>query len=227
MFFRFLLCAVLCLPALALAQDNESLITVHGFGSVFTESNQGSINASVSTEDQSAQEALASNNARIQSLFDALNGVGISEDNVETTHFSFQPKYVWVDGRSEFDGYLVSNAIRVTITDIDAMGMVLDLLVDAGASNISSISFESKNTETLRRQAMAKATRDAHQKALALANQTGVILGDPVKITLSPSVGSITPLAPRTEGLTVADVPISPGGNTVTASVMIAYRIEN
>ncbi len=225
---KFIGILLLPLSLSAFAETGDRVISVRGFGVVEVESNQGKVGASVTSKEMSPSEALAANNARVQAVFDALNSAGIGNDDIRTTHFNFYKEYRYEGGTRIFDGYAVTNGIEVTVDEVGELGAILDLLVDAGADNVSSVRFDSKRTELMRRQAIIRATRDAFNKATVLANQTGVVLGAPAQITLRSSA-SITPeAATNTSFQANADstVPISPGTNAVTATVWISYSIE-
>ena len=207
------------------AQQTENIIVVQGVGEVTINNTEGRINASVSTLNQDADVALSSNNAIVSNIVNELIGVGISTDDISTNQFNFYPEYDWNDGQRVFEGYAVTNGVSIKVKEVAAMGAVLNLLVDAGASRITSVGFGSSNLGEVRKQALKNATEDALAKATILANANGVNLGNVIQVKLasrnsvldqSTISGSVSPASP---------VPISPGQNTYVETVSVTYEL--
>ncbi len=207
------------------AQQTENIIVVQGVGEVVMANTEGRIDASVSTINQDVEVALTSNNAIINRVVNELSGVGISADDISTSQFNFYPRYDWDDGQQVFVGYAVTNGLTIKVKEVDALGAILNLLIDAGASRINSVGFGSSDLGQIRKQALEKATEDALAKATILANANGVNLGNVIQIKLasqnsvldqSGSSGSISP---------ASAVPISPGRNTYVETVNVTYEL--
>jgi uncharacterized protein YggE len=211
---------------LAQAQTSGNTIKVNGVGQVKLVNSEGSINASVTTLSMDADVALTSNNNAVNNILSELSGVGIDADDIATSSFNFRPKYRWDEGTHVFEGYEVTNGLRIQVKEVSAIGSVLNLLVDAGVTRINSINFGSSVLADVHRTALEKATEDALAKATILATSTGVSLGPVINIDLVSQtsvlnddtvVGSVSPRPP---------VPIEAGSNTHTAVVHVTYRIN-
>ncbi len=207
------------------AQQTENIIVVQGVGAVTITNAEGRINASVSTLNQDAEVALSNNNAIVSNIVSELNGVGISPDDISTNRFDFYPEYRWSEGQQVFEGYAVTNGISILVKEVAAMGAILNLLVDAGASRINSVGFGSSNLAEVRKQALEKATEDALTKATILANANGVNLGKVIQVKLS-SQNSVLNQTSSNGGVSAASpVPISPGQNTITEKLTVTYEL--
>lgn len=226
--FKYLLGAVFIMTGFSVqAQITDKVIVVQGVGVVTIDNTQGYINASVTTRNLDADQALTENNTIVANIFNELNGVGVTEDDITTNQFSFHPDYDWDDGQYNFIGYSVTNGITINVSEISTVGAILNLLVDAGVSRINSVSFGSSSLSEVRKQALIRATEDALAKAEILATSTGVNLGRVIQIrlasqstVLNPSSGSLSVSPPSV-------TPISPGDNSYQETVLVTYQIED
>lgn len=211
----------------AQAQTSDKTIQVQGVGQVKLINSEGSIQASVTTLSMDADVALTRNNHAVNNILTELSGVGIDSDDVITSLFNFRPQYRWEEGHHVFEGYEVTNGLRIQVKEVTAIGSVLNLLVDAGVTRINSISFGSPVLANIHRMALEKATEDALAKATILANSTGVSLGPVIGIDLV-SQTSVLPSSNSGNGGVSSGppVPIEPGTNTHTAVVHVTYQIN-
>ena len=207
------------------AQQTENIIVVQGVGVVTITNAEGRINASVSTQNQDAEVALSSNSAIVSNIVNELSGVGISPEDISTNRFDFYPDYRWNDGHYIFEGYVVTNGISIKVREVAAMGAILNLLVDAGASRINSVGFGSSNLGEVRKQALEKATEDALVKATILANANGVNLGKVVQVKLSSQNSVLNQSSISGSTSPASPVPISPGHNTYVETVHVVYEL--
>ena len=207
------------------AQQTENIIVVQGVGVVTITNAEGRINASVSTQNQDAEVALSSNSAIVSNIVNELSGVGISPEDISTNRFDFYPDYRWNDGHYIFEGYVVTNGISIKVREVAAMGAILNLLVDAGASRINSVGFGSSNLGEVRKQALEKATEDALVKATILANANGVNLGNVIQVKLT-SRNSVLDESSVNGGVSAGSpVPISPGQNSYVEKITVTYEL--
>lgn len=223
--YRLILTASLALCFLStMAQASNPGITVSGFGEISIPNTEARVSTGVTTLRMTADESLSANSAQMQAVLDALLSVGITLDAIETTGFSFNAVYDWDDGERIFEGYQVTHSIRVTVEEVESLGPVLDLLITAGVSQIQQVRFGATDFETIKREAIEKATTDAASKAQLLADSTGVTLGAPVSINLNSGLGAISP-DPLDAVAFSAPPPIAAGSHAVQASVLITYQI--
>jgi uncharacterized protein YggE len=134
-------------------------------------------NSAVSARDEAARI--------IDRVLKSLKNLGISEDDIETTSYNIQPKYVWENNNNVFKGYEVTVTMKVTLKNFDKAGPVIDASVDAGAL-IDRISFElSKDKQNeMKIQVLADAARDAKAKAEAVTDALGEELGNVKSVSI-------------------------------------------
>lgn len=206
------------------AEPTEHIIAVHGVGEVALANSEGRIQTSVTTLDTDADAALNHNSTLVANIISELNAVGIESADISTSRFDFHPQYDWNNGQQIFQGYSVTNGLNIVIREVSAVGAVLNLLVDAGATRINSVSFGSSSLAEVRTQALQRATEDARNKASILATASGVTLGPVIQVKLL----SANPLQESVVGdvsLSSGPAPIVPGSNTYRETVSITYQL--
>jgi hypothetical protein len=187
------------------------------------------ISVGVRTEDRDAAEAVASNNAQAESITQALVGMGIDEQDIQTSNFSIYPQQQYDDqGNLIGTTYVVENTVYVTVRDLDQLGVLLDAVVQTGANNIYGIQFDVEDRDSALTEARQLAVENAQAQAQELAQAAGVTLGE------LQSISSYTSMpVPVFEGkgggaadVAASTVPISPGQLSITADVSVVYAIE-
>jgi uncharacterized protein YggE len=83
------------------------------------------------------------------------------------------------------------NLVTVTVRDLERVGTIIDLAVDAGANLSSGITFRMSGANPGADRALTEAVADARRKAELLATAGGAALGQVITITELSS--SITP----------------------------------
>jgi len=212
------------------AEPTFPTLTVTGQGEAGVTPDELRISFAVITEGETVGGALSDNSQRARRVIDALKRRGLSEEDIQTTNFSINPRYSQRKGDQppEIIGYRVSNQVRVRTEDLEAAGELIEAGVDAGANSVSGIQFTVSDEEAVYEQAVAGAAEDARRKARALAQAAGVRLVRIVSIDLEPSY---RPAGARmytgAEMLRTADAPpIEPGEVQREARVRIVYQIS-
>jgi hypothetical protein len=124
----------------ASAQPPVRTLNVSGTGKVDLAPDIAYINLGVHTENPSAADAVASNNAQTEKVIDALKGMGIAEKDIRTTNFSIWPSQNYSpDGTPLDTKYVVDNTVFVTIRDLSKLGDLLDSVIAAGVNTVNSV----------------------------------------------------------------------------------------
>jgi uncharacterized protein len=205
-------------------------LTVTGSGQVSLKPDIAYIYIGIHTEDPSAADAVAKNNADSQKLIEALKAQGVAADDIRTTNFS-----IWTNTPYNMDGqpgepiYMVDNTVYVTVRDLAVLGDLLDVAVQAGANNISSIQFDVADKTQAMSDARKAAVEAARAQAEELAAAAGLSLGEIQTISYYDSVPYPVfdgkGIGGGAEGMAMS-VPINPGTMQLTATVTISYEIK-
>ncbi|MEX0677037.1 MAG: SIMPL domain-containing protein [Pirellulales bacterium] len=225
---------VLALTALARADENDKLvpsITVVGQGEVQVRPDMANVAVGVTTEAETASEALTENNRRMAQLLKTLRGLDIPDKHVQTSSFNVSPKQSYDRDRREppkIVGYTVTNQVNVKVMEVSRLGSILDAVVETGGNRIQGVGFSLAEPQPHMDQARRKAMADARHRAELYAAEAGVKLGAPLLIS-EQSASLPRPL--MTLGVEVrgvaapGEVPISQGEQTITAHVTVTYAI--
>lgn len=163
----------------------------------------------------------------------ALKSKGVAEKDIQTTQFSIQPVYEWIElkKKQELTGYRVSNLVRAKVRRIAAAGEVIDAAADAGGdvARLQGISFSLDDPSPLQAQAREMAVKEAVAKAQQIARAAGIGLGPVIYISETTS-GLPTPVPfAQMEARAMAAPPptqILPGEAEVTAQVQMVYALK-
>ncbi|MDX1405356.1 MAG: SIMPL domain-containing protein [Woeseiaceae bacterium] len=212
----------------AVAADAKSAITVLGSGEVLAKPDMARVNVGVVTQHATAGESVRQNTAAVEAVFEALRRHNIADDDMQTSNFSIAPEYNY-DRPAQSQrliGYRVTNEVRVTVRDIDALGAILDAVVSAGSNQVNQVLFDIDDTQPLEDEARRAAMQDAARKARLYADEAGVQLG---AVTGVEEIAG--PVAmPQVFGAVMAQearaVPIAPGQQVVRHTVRVSFAIE-
>ncbi len=221
--------AVLSRPRTNAAATNATpvrQITVVGQGKTVAVPDTAVVQLGVQTLADTAREALTQNNAAAEALLAKLRELGVADRDIQTSSVNIWPQYDR-DG-TRVTGYQVANTVTVKIRNIEQTGALLDQVVDAGANNVSGISFTIDDPSALEQEARNQALSNARARAEAMARTTGASIGEILYITESIGMQPPVPLFEAAAAAEAADtrVPVEPGEQTVTAQVQVTFELR-
>ena len=206
------------LPALAL----EKLVTVTGEATVAVAPDAAIIRIGVSSQDKTAREASDANAKQMTAVLAAIKSNNIADRDIQTSRLSLQPQYdPNKSGTARLTGFQATNQVTVRIRDIGNLAAVLDSAISVGANEMSGIEFIVSEQSKLLDRARDDAIADAHRKAELYAKAAGSRLGHVVAISEEGSAPQPRPM----QALRAGAVPISPGEQTLRASVTVSYEL--
>ncbi|MBR2214742.1 MAG: SIMPL domain-containing protein [Selenomonadaceae bacterium] len=230
--------AVLCyclLPLTVHAEEAtaQSVISVHGEGMAEATPDMATITLGIVTESKDGAAAQKENAIVAQKIRGSLYEMGISEKDIQTNNFSFQPQHDYnrTDSSNRLIGYRVENSLVVRLSDISRSGEVIDRSLKAGANQVNSLNFGIKDTKALRSRALTAAVTDARERAEVIAKALGVQIHG-VKL-VSESTSRPYAAARNFDGLAMAkaeginvSTPIESGEVSISATVQIEFFVE-
>ncbi len=212
------------------AQEQESgFIEVSGSGVVSVAPDRAMVSFAMETRAQAANQAASANADAMDAVLTAVRGGSFSDLDLATFGYALHPEYsTRTNTRTrEIVAYTALNNVRATISDVDAVGRLIDVAIASGANRVSSISFMASDTEGARSQALAEAVASASAQARVIAEALGHELGQPLEVR----GGSLRPApvmrvnAVRTLEAQAAPTPIEAGDQSVTATVTIRFAL--
>lgn len=109
----------------------------------------------------------------------ALLGLAITDNDLQnTSYYLYQEYKVDRNGVRTADKYVLDSSIKVTVKDLDKLSHVIDNVVEAGATNISNITYALSTQNIIQRQLLATAVENARDKAAVVANAGSRTLGN-------------------------------------------------
>lgn len=231
-----LLAAQVAGPALAprnlLATDptgaSEHTISVTGTGRVVITPDTADLRLGVSTAAKTVKEARAAAASSMTAVIASLKNTGIADRDIQTTILSLQPTYDYATGGTppRLTGYSLTNAVAVTVRNLDLLGPAIDAALAAGATTMDGVSFRVADQTTAEKQARTAAMAEAKAKASALASAAGVSISG--ISTISETVAPVPyPVYFGAAAGVAKDMatPVQPGTSEITISVAVVYLI--
>lgn len=109
----------------------------------------------------------------------ALLVLAITDNDLQnTSYYLYQEYKVDRSGVRTADKYVLDSSIKVTVKDLDKLSQVIDNVVEAGATNISNITYALSTQNIIQRQLLATAVENARDKAAVVANAGSRTLGN-------------------------------------------------
>jgi uncharacterized protein YggE len=218
-------------PILAIdpATPGEHTISVSGTGRVVLTPDIADLRLGVTTTAKTVKEARDANAASMTAVITALKAVGIAERDIQTTTLSLGPVYDYPSNGSapRLTGFTLTNAVAVTIRDLDVAAGAVDGAMAAGATTLDSITFRVANQTAAERDAREAAMAEAKTKAQTLAGAAGVSIEGVASITETVAPIPYPVYYGVMAGAAVRDVatPIQAGTNEVSVTVAVVYLI--
>jgi uncharacterized protein YggE len=203
-------------------------IEVTGTATVSVPTDQARVSFAMESRGETAEQAANANAEAMDRVLTALRRADLPGLDLATFGYSLQPEYATDPSRVRtIVGYVANNNVSATITDVDAVGRLIDLAIGAGANRVAGIAFMASDTEPARRQALAQAVASARAEAEVIAQSLGYRLGAPLEIRGGADRPGPRPMVMEAQVRFQAAVPtpIEAGDQTVNANVTIRFAL--
>ena len=234
--------------------ESQSLF-VTGEGSVKAPSDRMRLSLGVGAKAVELDVAMQDATARVNALHAALLKSGISEQSIQTGHFSIhqireqgpapkmairteapQVEAAVVDesrpmppghpAEEWHDMYQVSTNFDVVLDDVNKAGEVIRAAVEAGANQGWGMNFELKDPQIHEDAAREKAVAEARRRAELMAKAAGVKVGQVLSISDVSSGGGGSMPKYAMADMRSANMTVAPGETEVTSTVQVVFAIE-
>jgi len=209
-------------PLLA-ADEAKHTIQVRGTGIVAVAPDRVSFVAGVMTRSKSVKTAFEENNRIIQRVLHELRDHGVTDAQMRTANFSINVDYANEQQRGAEKSFVVQNAVMVTRDNAADVASLIQAAVDAGANDVSSVTYGVKDVAALRQTALERAYADARAQAQHLAAAAGKTIGEPLEITTEVFAMPAT----VSEAITVAPkLALEGGTREVSATILVTFELK-
>jgi hypothetical protein len=184
------------------------------------------------TQAKRALEAQQENASKSEAVIRTLKSLAGAGAEVKTSGYSVQPQRMYKENQPPtITGYEARNSVIVTLNDLTKVGAIIDAAGQAGANDITGISFTLRHDRPARDEALVQATREAVSKAQVIAQALG---GRVFRIVEVQEEGTLRP-RPVFEGnvdmlkarAAAAPTPIEVGSLDITSRVQVIAEIES
>ena len=213
-------------------EPDRSILRVSAEARVEVTPDRARISFAVETEGETAREAGEANARLMDQVVQAVQATDLPGLRTETTGYALTPRYQpsRADQPRVIIGYTARNTLQVVVDDVEEVGRLLDVALDAGANRVQGLHFEVRDPDPHRQEALREAVSRARAEAETIADALGVRLGDPLEV----QVGGAQPVF-RTDmqfaraemmAMDAPTTPVEAGLQTISASVNLHYRIH-
>ena len=193
----------------------QPTITVTGVGATLATPDVGAFHFGVTSEGETARDALTANSASMERVLAALEQVGVAREDVQTSQVSTQRRH-GESGR----GYSSYNGVTVRLRSLDEAGAVI---VAAGADDVSGPQLGHSDSRSVYREALPEAVADARAKAEVLAAAAGYVLGELLELVEGGSAPRGRSRSAPSFGAMLA--PIEAGQEDIVAVVTATFEV--
>jgi uncharacterized protein YggE len=206
---------------------SERTITVNGHGTVSVVPDTADLSTGVQAQADTATEALDTVGTSSQALIATLQGVGVAEEDIQTSGLNLWPTYD-NDGR-RITGYQASTSVTATVRDVTKVGEVVDALKGLVGEQLTlgGIAFSYDDPEAVLGDARAAAIANAKVRAEQYAAAAGAEVGDIVRI-VEGNVSDPIVFA-RAAGAEMAQdsaMAVAPGSQDLAADVTVVFAMR-
>ena len=217
------------------ASSGQNTIDVSETGTVYAVPDVALVTFTTITEATTIDAALTNNQEKTNRILDFLKRQLINDTDMKTVDFNVYPQYEWqtkgVDltvyplGKRVIVGYEAVESVEVTMRDSGQIGRNIQGSLEAGASQVSGLTFIISNEDALKKQAREQAITNAQAKATEIAKNLKVKLGNPVSFTESYSSPVYDSKGTATSG-SGSSLQIVVGENKIEVTANISYEIK-
>lgn len=148
------------------------------------------VTVSVVTQSRTALAAQQENATKTDAVVRAVRAAAGAGAEIETSGYNLQPQYTYRENQTPLiQSYVAQNSVTVTLGDLTKVGPVIDAAANAGANQVSGLSFTLRQDKAARQRALAEATRAAVAKAQTIATALG---GRVVRVVEVSEAGTVS-----------------------------------
>jgi uncharacterized protein len=152
-------------------------IVVQSEGSVKVVPDTVMVRIEISTEKPTSEEAVNVNSIDTQNVVTAIKTLGENDLKIETSGYNLAPLYNYIENKPpQIYAYSAVTTLLVTTKKAEKIGNIISTAIEAGASSISSISYDLSDEikKAAKNEALTIAVKDANNKADAIAKALAV-----------------------------------------------------
>ena len=212
----------------ATALDNR--VTATGTGEIRVTPDMALLTAEATFTRKTVKEAADETRKAINAILKAANKSVNGPEDLRTLRLNVNPEYDWVEGARKFRGYTASQSIEITVRDLSKVEGLTESLFATGMTGLGGLELRHSKADSLRREALTLATRDARENAAKICAAVGRSCGDLLSARMGGSSGPMLPMVMEQRAAFKSDagngVPLQAGVLTFSALVDADFRLR-
>ena len=228
--------ALSIVPGQAMSDDNtpERVVTVSGRGEVSVEPDRAEVSLAIMVRSEQQQSAQREVDDTVEAVLRLTDKLDIPRKDVRTTRLNINPEFRWDKNTSErvLTGYMVQRTVEVNLGNLEKLGELMQRATSAGVNQVSPPVLGAENEDGHRREALARAAKDARLNAEILAHTLDARLGKVRRITSSDVIHHPPPIRPMMESRAMmadakgAAETYTPGEIKYAAGVTVEFDLQ-
>ncbi|MDD4412746.1 MAG: SIMPL domain-containing protein [Patescibacteria group bacterium] len=217
-------------------QKNEDRFSVSGSGIIYAKADIANIQLGFKTATKkTAAEATVEGSAKISDIIKVIKSLGVDEKDIQTSNYNLNPVYNYTNVKGqELTGYEVYQNLSIKVRDLTKIGDIIARGTEKGANQIGGINFTIDDEFALKNQAREIAITKAKEKAVLIAEQSGMKLGEVKNVSESSNEGGVVPMyanakmefAAGSNADQIASPEIATGQNQIKVTVTLTYEVK-
>lgn len=184
-----------------LAPD-EHTIQVAGRGEVIAAPDFSTITIVVQGSGSTSEEAALKCEERVQQVSEIAAAQGVLPKNITTAGATLSTQQRESDGA--IIGYVATDTITITLTDVSKVNGVLSPIIDAGITESYEATYSLTDASAAYSEALAAAMADAYEKASSIAEAGNVTLGSIASAIETPGEDQLVGVAFESSAIAVS-----------------------
>ena len=227
--FATLALSALFLVSLATAQPPapEKRVTAQGTGEINVAPDMATFSVEVVNNDDSPTDAAIDTRKDMATVLAATRRFVRNPADLKTTRLAINPVYEWVEGKRKFRGYDASQTVEITVRDLSKIDSLLGDVSRSELSTLGNLEFHHSKADTLTREALLFATRNARDNATRICESVGLVCDEILSVRMQGTGGSEgAPMMFRMAKDAGNGIPVQPGMLTFRATVEADFKIK-
>jgi uncharacterized protein YggE len=220
--------------SLAAAQPASPLdnrVTASGTGEIRITPDMALLTAEATFTRKTVKEAADEVRKAMDAILKAAKPAVRGSEDLRTTRLTVNPDYEWLPAGRRFKGYTASQSIEITVRDLSKVEKLTEALFATPMTGLGGLELRHSQADSLRREALTLATRDARDNAAKICASVGRACGDLLSARMAGTSGPVPPPMYAMEArLQKSDagngVPLQAGVLTFSAAVEADFRLK-
>jgi uncharacterized protein YggE len=223
--------------ALAAAQTGtaasplDNRVTASGTGEIRVTPDMALLTAEATFTRKTVKEAADEVRKAMDAILKAARPAVRGAEDLRTTRLTVNPDYEWLSTGRRFKGYTASQSIEITVRDLARVEKLTEALFATPMTGLGGLEMRHSQADSLRREALTLATRDARDNAAKICASVGRSCGDLLSARMAGTSGPVPPPMYAMEArLQKSDagngVPLQAGVLTFSAAVEADFRLK-